>query len=145
MYKDVQTTSWKSHESLKHVQVSSYVRSNIKKDVKSLLTNKKLPSSRNDLTFHKRNLCVKSVRIRSYSGPYSVKMRENTDQNNSKYGHFSRSDYYIIMDHRTMDRISQKLINGHGQRELVFALLAGKKQHWYNPTVISFVKLGPSP
>ena len=24
--------------------------------------------------------------------PYLVKMRENTDQNNSKYGHFSRSD-----------------------------------------------------
>ena len=26
--------------------------------------------------------CVKSVRIRSYSGPYSVRMRENADQNN---------------------------------------------------------------
>ena len=35
--------------------------------------------------------CVKSVRIRSYSGPYSVQMRKNTDQNNSEYGHFSRS------------------------------------------------------
>ena len=35
---------------------------------------------------------VKSVRIRSYSGPYSVQMRENTDENNSEYGHFSRSD-----------------------------------------------------
>ena len=34
--------------------------------------------------------CVKSVRIRSYSGPYSVQMQENTDQNNSEYGHFSR-------------------------------------------------------
>ena len=33
----------------------------------------------------------KSVRIWSYSGPYSVRMRGNTDQNNSKYGHFSRS------------------------------------------------------
>ena len=32
--------------------------------------------------------CVKSVRIRSYS----VQMRENTDQNNSKYGRFSRID-----------------------------------------------------
>ena len=48
--------------------------------------------------------CVKSVRIRSYSGPhfpasdwyweirsislYSVRTRENADQNNSKYGHF---------------------------------------------------------
>ena len=50
---------------------------------------------------------VKSVHIRSYSGPhflafglnterysispYSVQMRKNADQNNSKYGHFSRS------------------------------------------------------
>ena len=48
--------------------------------------------------------CVKSVRIRSYSGryfpalglnieisPYSVQMWENTHQNNSEYEHFSRS------------------------------------------------------
>ena len=33
--------------------------------------------------------CVKSVRIRSFS----VQMPENEDQNNSKYGHFSRSDF----------------------------------------------------
>ena len=31
---------------------------------------------------------MKSVRIRSYSGPSSVQMQQNTDQNNSKYGHF---------------------------------------------------------
>ena len=24
--------------------------------------------------------------------PYSIRMRENTDQNNSEYGHFSRSE-----------------------------------------------------
>ena len=37
--------------------------------------------------------CLKSesVRIRSYSGPYSVRMWKNVDQNNSEYGHFSRS------------------------------------------------------
>ena len=59
------------------------------------------------------NHCVKSVHIRSYSGPYfpafglnmdrysvlrispySVRMRENTDQNNSEYGHFLRSEYF---------------------------------------------------
>ena len=34
-------------------------------------------------------LCVKSVPIRSYSGPYSFRMRENTDKKNSEYGHFS--------------------------------------------------------
>ena len=32
--------------------------------------------------------CVKSVRIWSFSGPYSVQMRESRDQKNSEYGHF---------------------------------------------------------
>ena len=47
--------------------------------------------------------CVKSARIWSYTGlyfpsfglnisPYSVRMRGNTDQNNSEYGHFLRSE-----------------------------------------------------
>ena len=31
--------------------------------------------------------------IRSIS-PYSVQMRENADQNNSEYGHFSRNPHY---------------------------------------------------
>ena len=44
-----------------------------------------------ELVFSKVAHCVKSVLIRSYSGPYSVQMRENTDQNNSEYGHFLRS------------------------------------------------------
>ena len=38
--------------------------------------------------------CVKRVRIRSYSGPYSVQMPENTDQNNSEYAPFLRSVNY---------------------------------------------------
>ena len=43
--------------------------------------------------------CVKSARIRSFSGThllrisqYSVRLCENTDQKNSKHEHFSRSD-----------------------------------------------------
>ena len=50
---------------------------------------------------------LKSVRIRSYSGPhfrsiirsispYSVRMRENADHNNSEYVHFLRSDHYAL-------------------------------------------------
>ena len=35
---------------------------------------------------------MKSVRIRSYSGPYSVRMQENTDQNNSEYGQSLRNE-----------------------------------------------------
>ena len=37
------------------------------------------------------NRLVKGVRIRSYSGPYFPAFGLNTDQNNSEYGHFSRS------------------------------------------------------
>ena len=55
--------------------------------------------------------CTKSVRIWSFSGPYfavfalntlnspspySVRMRENTDQKKSEYGHFSRSVYVYL-------------------------------------------------
>ena len=56
--------------------------------------------------------CVKSARIRSYCGPhfpafglntgkysaspYSVRMEENRDKNNSEYGHFSRSVSFSI-------------------------------------------------
>ena len=35
--------------------------------------------------------CLKIVRVRSFSGPYSVQMRENMDQKNSKHGLFLRS------------------------------------------------------
>ena len=41
---------------------------------------------------NRSNHCGKSVRIRSYSGPYSVQMRENTNQNNSEEGDFSHSE-----------------------------------------------------
>ena len=39
---------------------------------------------------HNLQKCVKSDCIWSYSGPYSVQMRTNTDQNNSEYRHFLR-------------------------------------------------------
>ena len=40
---------------------------------------------------------MKSVCIRSFSGPYSVRMRDNTDQKNSEYRHFSRNVPFIIL------------------------------------------------
>ena len=49
--------------------------------------------------------CVKSVRVRSFSGPYfpafrlnrePVRMRENMAQKNSEYEHFSRSAYITV-------------------------------------------------
>ena len=44
---------------------------------------------------------VKIVRFRSYSRPYSVQIRENTDQDNSEYGHFSHSDQSLVLYHET--------------------------------------------
>ena len=40
-----------------------------------------------------RTECGEILRI----SPYSVRMRENADQNNSEYGHFSRSSSYTII------------------------------------------------
>ena len=48
------------------------------------------PSISNEKSSH----CVKSVRIRSYSGPFFPTFGLNTDQINSEYGHFSRSEYF---------------------------------------------------
>ena len=42
--------------------------------------------------------CVKNIRIRSYSDPYFPAVGLNTDQNNSKYGHFSRSASFQLVD-----------------------------------------------
>ena len=47
-------------------------------------------SSTHDST--KDRNCVKSVRIRSISDPYSVQKQGNRDQKNFKYVHFSRSE-----------------------------------------------------
>ena len=85
--------------------------------------------------------CVKSVRIQSYSSPhfpasdwyweirsislYSVRMRENADQNNSKYGHFLRSEccyfpttqnpwsHFVSISSRQMNKsvLDEKLVN----------------------------------
>ena len=44
---------------------------------------------------------MKSVRIGSYSAPYSsysVRIRDNTDQNNSEYGHYLRSVTFTFSD-----------------------------------------------
>ena len=43
--------------------------------------------------------CVKSVRIQYYYGPYFPVFGLNTDQNNSEYGHFSRSDVDVVKDY----------------------------------------------
>ena len=82
---------------------------------------------------------MKSVRIRSYSGPhfpafglnterygvslriqspYSVQMREYADQNNSEYGHFLRSvlnppDNVLCRNARTITMLIQRTLYRH--------------------------------
>ena len=49
--------------------------------------------------------CVKRVHIPDFSGPYftafglntDLRMRENADQKNSEYGHFSRSGTKLMI------------------------------------------------
>ena len=50
--------------------------------------------------------------IRSIS-PYSVRMRENRDQENSEYGHFSSSAVDVCIVHGTDILISFKKLNFH--------------------------------
>ena len=45
-----------------------------------------------DLLIHQH--CVKSGRIRNFS--YSVRMRENTDQKKSEYGHLRDTEYLSV-------------------------------------------------
>ena len=65
---------------------------------------------------------MKSVHFRSFSGPYSVRIRENTDQKNSEYGHFSRSvsitnslshfpSIIIFHNKKILDDIKTRLLN----------------------------------
>ena len=51
-------------------------------------------SNKRDFSYmYTTNHCVKSVRIRSYSGPHFPAFGL-TDHKISEYGHFSRSEYY---------------------------------------------------
>ena len=53
------------------------------------------------MEYLRNGVCVKSVRI----SPYSVRMRENTDQNNSEYGHFSQSGSTLYIQ-RAIDSLN---------------------------------------
>ena len=49
------------------------------------------------LYFHcLKKVCILSFLVRMSASPYSLRMRENTDQKNLKYGHFLRSIYFFV-------------------------------------------------
>ena len=47
------------------------------------------------MTLETKLHCVKSARVRSFCGSYFPAFGMNTDQKNSEYGHFSRSDHFF--------------------------------------------------
>ena len=55
------------------------------------LLNKSEESSKN--LYNDQQSTVFKIYFPDRISPYSFRMRENTDQKNSEYGHFSRSDY----------------------------------------------------
>ena len=80
--------------------------------------------------------CVKSVRIWSNFGPYSVRMQENTDQNNSEYGHCSVS--------LRCDNPSSEFPNLVNAALVDMGLYHFLKLRSYNETSRVFVKLVPN-
>ena len=73
------------------IKIKSLINDKFQTSYKKVLKNAKYQAP-SPIPTHLHPHCVESVRIRSYSGPYLVRMQENTDQNNSEYGHFLRSD-----------------------------------------------------
>ena len=72
--------------------------------------------------------------------PYSVRMRENTEQNNSEYGHFSRSDIYLITS-ITIDLITIYLMHSWQNQwnqmkivKIVFLIFDDKDQAIFIPS-----------
>ena len=80
---------------------------------------------------------MKSFRIRSYS----VQIRENADQNNSKYGHFLRSgnlsSYPLLLNTPILkSRIKRgRIANKKGWGRYVKKQLKGNKRGAYNKRV----------
>ena len=83
-------------------------------------------------------ILLHSGRIRRYSiSPYSVRIRENTDQKNTEYGHFSRSDLkQALENYKFCWNSGMKQMAGDGGGVMFFALfwrIAQKIDMWLVP------------
>ena len=58
----------------------------------------------------------KNIRIRSYSGPYSVRMQESTDQNICEHGHFQA----VIF---TSWKLFQPFLNNRHEFKIIYGFL----------------------
>ena len=89
----------------KKEKIALSINSQIRLDLRIKMKKFKIPFQKTHqrwITLHKKSPYSELFGVIS---PYSVRMRKNTDQNNSEYGHFSRSD-----------KIETKLISKAHQR-----------------------------
>ena len=80
----------------KHITLNN-LRLNIMSEVARYFTNLEIVTvlRPEELKCNHIKVCNRSTFLLSIS-PYSDRMRENTDQNNSEYGHFLRSYFYFV-------------------------------------------------
>ena len=77
--------------------------------------------------------CMKSVRIRSFSGPYFLSFGHNTNQKNSEYGHFSRSvNLYYIYNVSIRSLVMEKIIAEilSKLRKMIFSVNCFRGDFW---------------
>ena len=93
-------------------------------------------------------VCNRSTFLLSIS-PYSDRMRENTDQNNSEYGHFLRSYFYFVSFFIFSITYKKNCVKLGDVRIIVYIFIT-----WIGPTKagretgafpLSFQKLSPHP
>ena len=76
---------------------------------------------------------VSKFMVRSYSGPYSVRMRENSDQNNLKYGDFLCSGFAAGITNFKRDSLKvlkESLFRMSRSSLLNWIIEEGKKNFW---------------
>ena len=56
--------------------------------------------------------------------PYSVRVRENADQNNTEYGHFLRSDYDFLRQWKVLKLVLENIITSYYQ---IFEVSVGEQ------------------
>ena len=78
---------------------------------------------------------MKNVRIPSFSDPYSVQIRENTDHKTSKYIHLSSSVYERKLSKLTLVTFKSNLkkffLSGPRLYKVLHSRVAGKKKKNY--------------
>ena len=58
--------------------------------------------------YYLKDYCIFYSSCKSSNSPYSVQMRENADQNNSEYGHFSRT---VILKRNIFKLLTLKVLS----------------------------------